>query len=202
MTPRTHGAARASRCAEPASQMTGIRPSLVCVLGAPGSGKGTQGALLASALGGQHVSVGDLLRDQKARGVRIPHDPRTRLADTQKTCELIGTAIDPQVGFVALDGFPRHPEQVPALELLGRQCELVLWLEVDFAVAVDRMAARGREGESTAQIGMRQFTYERHRAGLLGALAARGVYVRTVNANLAVQAVHATCLEVIHKVCG
>lgn len=176
--------------------------ALVCVLGAPGSGKGTQGALLASALGGQHVSVGDLLRDHQSAGFKIPRNPRTRLADTERTCELIEAALDPTKVFVALDGFPRHPEQVPALGSLSRRCGLALWLEVDFALAVDRMVARGREGESTAQIGMRQFVYERNRADVQHALVAKGIYVRTVNANHGVQAVHQQCMDVIHKVCG
>src|ERR1700691_2386996 len=43
----------------------------IVLLGAPGSGKGTQSELLVKAYGVPHISTGDLLRDAVAKGTEL-----------------------------------------------------------------------------------------------------------------------------------
>lgn len=171
----------------------------VLVLGAPGAGKGTQGALLAQCLGGQHLSVGDLVRRAAAAGRKIPKDRHTRLAATDFTCELIGEALDPAGWPVVLDGFPRHPNQVDALGALGWNTVGAIWLHVDFPVAIERMKARGRQGEDIAQIGMRHYNHDTTKSQLQLMLKLAGVPVVELDANDPVQEVHARCVELVHK---
>lgn len=111
-----------------ASQSGGLR---LVLLGAPASGKGTQGEKLARALGIPKVSTGDMLRAARdagtelgkladgimAAGKLVPDDLVIRLVDERLS------RPDAARGFI-LDGFPRTLPQARALdELLQRRGE-------------------------------------------------------------------------------
>jgi adenylate kinase len=97
----------------------------IVLLGAPASGKGTQGQTLAAELGIPKISTGDMMRAARdagtelgklfdsimSQGKLVPDDLVIRLVD-----ERLGEA-DAQRGFI-LDGFPRT---VPQAEALDRQ---------------------------------------------------------------------------------
>ena len=175
--------------------------SLICVLGAPGAGKGTQGRFLAESLGGQHISVGDLIRGELEAGRRVPRDRHSRLGDTAHTQRLILSAADPSTTLVVLDGFPRAVTQIPALLELPWRCLGVVWLNIEFEAAIYRMKARGREGESTAQIGMRHFYHDQSSPALRRALQEAGLILLEVDAGPPIADVSARCLELIHRIC-
>ncbi len=106
---------------------------IVVLLGAPGSGKGTQGAPLAEHLGLAHVASGDLFRDNIGRGtelgklaqdyikrgVLVPDDVTIRMVlDRLTSTDAAGGAI--------LDGFPRTLAQAQALDMaLAKQDQRV-----------------------------------------------------------------------------
>ena len=132
----------------------------VVMLGPPGSGKGTQGVVLAARLRVPHVSTGDLLRESRAagtdlgreaarymdRGELVPDDVMVGLAKERVS------KPDCQTGFV-LDGFPRTLVQAEALDELlkeiGRELDVILELIVPEEVSVERMLERARiEGRS------------------------------------------------------
>ena len=95
----------------------------IVLLGAPGSGKGTQSQLLVKAHGVPQISTGDLLRDAVAK--------RTELGLRAKAAMELGHLVDDATvlgmirerlklpdavnGFI-LDGFPRNIAQAEALE--------------------------------------------------------------------------------------
>ena len=95
------------------------------LLGAPASGKGTQGATLAAELGIPKISTGDMMRAARdagtelgklfdsimSQGKLVPDDLVIRLVD-----ERLADA-DAQRGFI-LDGFPRTVPQAEALDRL------------------------------------------------------------------------------------
>ncbi|HVZ32759.1 MAG TPA: adenylate kinase [Polyangiaceae bacterium] len=110
------------------------------LLGAPASGKGTQGEKLARALGIPKVSTGDMLRAARdagtelgkladgimAAGKLVPDDLVIRLVDERLS------QPDAARGFI-LDGFPRTLPQARALdELLQRRGE-----RLDAAICID-----------------------------------------------------------------
>lgn len=124
----------------------------VILLGPPGAGKGTQGALLAERSGAVRIATGELLREavragtppgQKARkyveaGELVPDDAilelvRERLADA------------PADGAI-FDGFPRTVAQAEAFEALlaelGRSLDAVIVIDVAEDVLVRRLSGR------------------------------------------------------------
>ena len=103
--------------------MNGPAPLRVVLLGAPGSGKGTQASQLAEDTGARHISTGDLLRAEVAEGTELGR----RVAGYLDTGELVPDAVLleltlPLVEAAAaehgylLDGYPRSVEQARDLQ--------------------------------------------------------------------------------------
>jgi adenylate kinase len=119
------------------------------MLGAPASGKGTQGELLAKALGVPHVSVGTLLRKSIDEG-----DPHGVAAFLDKgnlvPDEITQRLVFPDLGdgFV-LDGYPRSLEQAIALdeylESRGGPLDAALELRVPDTTLAARLSLRAQE---------------------------------------------------------
>jgi adenylate kinase len=123
------------------------------LLGAPGSGKGTQASHLQRELGLTHVASGDLFREHlqrktelglqaeasMSRGALVP-DPLT-IAMLRERVSRPDTANG-----VLLDGFPRTMEQAIALGQmmadLGREIDRVLYVEVPDEELVERLSGR------------------------------------------------------------
>ncbi len=100
----------------------------IVLLGAPGSGKGTQAALLKEMYGIPHVSTGDLLRSETARGTDLGRQAAGymnvgRLVPDPLILAMIESRLqqpDTRRGWL-MDGFPRTEVQVEGLvELTGR----------------------------------------------------------------------------------
>ena len=97
----------------------------VVLLGAPGSGKGTQGVVLARHLGVPFVSSGELLRAHVARGSELGRQiedciARGELVPDDLVLAVVGDALTgaAEAGGYVLDGFPRtlaQAEQAYAL---------------------------------------------------------------------------------------
>lgn len=182
--------------------MLNLDRQLICILGAPGSGKGTQGKLLASHLQGVHVSVGDLIRESEDAGRRVPKDRKTRLVDTAATLDLILAAVGDFSGPIVLDGFPRHASQVEALQSLPWTCRAAIDLTVTFPVAFARMKGRGREGEDPGRIAQRHTMHDINREGVMEALAAMRIHLVSVDGEGSMDEVQGLCQAVIHRFCG
>ena len=95
----------------------------IILLGPPGAGKGTQAKAMSEAVGGIHISSGDLLRDHQARGTELGSMARSYMQQGLLVPDnvIIGMiqdrieAADAEAGYV-LDGFPRTLEQARALD--------------------------------------------------------------------------------------
>jgi adenylate kinase len=125
----------------------------IVLLGAPGSGKGTQSQRLVERLGVPQISSGDLLRAAVARGTELGRRAKEamdggRLVDDSLVLQMIRERLgepDTRRGFI-LDGFPRTLAQAEALERLlqdlGQPLDAVVQLEVDAAELVRRISGR------------------------------------------------------------
>jgi adenylate kinase len=125
----------------------------IVLLGAPGSGKGTQAQRLIDRLGIPQISTGDLLRAAVARGTALGRRAKAvmdagRLVDDEIVLGMIRERLaepDTLGGFI-LDGFPRNLAQATALDALlaqvGRPLQAVVLLEVDPAALVQRISGR------------------------------------------------------------
>jgi adenylate kinase len=130
------------------------QPVNVLMLGAPGSGKGTQGARLAERYGVPHLSSGELLRAH----VRAGSDVGRAVEDTMRRGDLIDDDLVMAIvfeevlrpaarnGFV-LDGFPRTVPQATAAYELARQqgvtLKAVVLLDLPVEELMARLASRG-----------------------------------------------------------
>jgi adenylate kinase len=129
------------------------------LLGAPGSGKGTQGAFLAHHFGVPHVSSGELLRAHVANdsdlGRQIAHVlSRGELVPDDLVLTVVGDALSGAVrgGGYVLDGIPRTVAQAERAYALAKPAGLVadavIYLDAPDDVARERLAQRAGTGRS------------------------------------------------------
>lgn len=125
----------------------------ILLLGAQGSGKGTQADVLSAKLGMPHVSSGELLRVVISRNTvvgqqaRVYYDRGDLVPDEIMIAMFLGRLAEPDCARgVILDGFPRTVAQAEeldkALAPLGRSVDHVVYLKADPAVLVKRLANR------------------------------------------------------------
>ena len=129
------------------------------LLGAPGSGKGTQAARLKAALGVPHISTGDMLRAAVAAGTPMGLKAKAVMDAGQLVSDdiLLGmledrlAQADAKAGFI-LDGYPRNLAQAAALDRLlaelGQAFDAAVQLTVDNEQIIERLAGRAKDRKS------------------------------------------------------
>ena len=121
----------------------------VILLGAPGAGKGTQAAFLCQRLAIPQISTGDMLRAAVKAGTPLGLAAKKvmdagALVSDDIIIGLVKERIaepDAANGFL-FDGFPRTIVQADALKAAGIKLDLVLEIDVDDDVIVERMSGR------------------------------------------------------------
>jgi adenylate kinase len=125
----------------------------IVLLGAPGSGKGTQAQRLQAKYGVPQVSSGDLLRDAVARGTELGRKVKAVMDAGQLVSDDIVLGLirerlgqpDAARGFI-LDGFPRNIDQANSLNALLKELrqpiDAVLLLDVRRETLIQRLAGR------------------------------------------------------------
>lgn len=150
------------------------KPSVLFVLGAPGSGKGTQCANIIEKYNFAHLSAGDLLRAER----NTPGSPYGNLIEehikngtivpVEITCSLIERAMHANSqNYFLIDGFPRNKDNLDGWEremkekvnILG-----VLFFDCSDEVCMGRCLARGAAGsgrsdDNEESLRKRFFTY-------------------------------------------
>lgn len=128
-------------------------PLRVVLLGAPGSGKGTQAKMLMQKYGIPQISTGDLLREAVAAGTPLGLQAKAAMDAGQLVSDDVVLGIirerikapDTARGFV-LDGFPRNLAQAAALDALlaeaGQPVDVAVLLNVDFDILMQRLTGR------------------------------------------------------------
>ena len=125
----------------------------VILIGAQGSGKGTQADLLAAELGVAHISSGDLFREAIANktglGLKVKgYLDRGELVPDDLTVAMVLERLErPDCAHgVILDGFPRTVAQEQALEKgleqVGKQIDRVVYLDVPRQELLTRLSGR------------------------------------------------------------
>ena len=123
------------------------------LLGAPGSGKGTQADYLRREIGLTHIASGDLFRDHLERKTELgeraaEYMTRGALVPDAVTIEMLRERVSqPDTAHgVLLDGFPRTMEQAIALNemmaRLDREISAVVYIEVPDEELVERLSGR------------------------------------------------------------
>jgi adenylate kinase len=159
------------------------------LLGAPGSGKGTQAARLKSELGVPHISTGDMLRAAVAAGTptglkaKAVMDAGRLVSDDILLAMLEERLAQPDAthGFI-LDGYPRNLAQADALDHLlariGQPLDAVVKLDVPNETIVGRCeiryAAEHRKDDDPAVVRDRLKVYAEQTAPVADFYARRG----------------------------
>ncbi|WP_420129587.1 adenylate kinase [Longimicrobium sp.] len=128
------------------------------LLGAPGAGKGTQGALLAGKLGVPKIATGDMLRDAVRQGTELGLKAKQVMDAGQLVSDdiVLGLVRERLAGDAAggaiFDGYPRNVAQAQSLEGLlgeaGRGIDAVVYIDVDDDSIVRRMSGRRTDPET------------------------------------------------------
>ena len=130
----------------------------IVLLGAPGSGKGTQSQRLVAQHGIPQISTGDLLRAAVAKGTPLGLKAKEamdqgRLVEDGIVLGMLRERVaepDVQNGFI-LDGFPRNLAQAHALDSLlselGQPLDAVVQMDVDYGELMRRISGRRTCGD-------------------------------------------------------
>ena len=159
------------------------------LLGAPGSGKGTQAARLKADLNVPHISTGDMLRAAVAAGTPLGLKAKAVMDAGQLVSDdiLLGmleerlAQDDARNGFI-LDGYPRNLAQASALDemlaKLGQPLDAVVKLEVPNEAIIERcelrFAAEGRADDNPDTVRRRLGVYAEQTAPVADFYARRG----------------------------
>ncbi len=130
-----------------------MRIMRIVLLGAPGSGKGTQSQLLVKTYGVPQISTGDLLREAVAKRTELGLRAKSamdagKLVDDATVLGMIRERLaqpDAGNGFI-LDGFPRNNAQADELGKMladvGSPLEAVVLLNLDLTLLLKRLTGR------------------------------------------------------------
>jgi adenylate kinase len=125
----------------------------IVLLGAPGSGKGTQAKKLMADRNIPQISTGDMLREAVAAGTRFGQQAKVimdagNLVSDDIVLGIISERLaeaDAADGFI-LDGFPRTKQQALDLEELldqmGTPLNAAVLMDVDFEILMKRLTGR------------------------------------------------------------
>ena len=160
----------------------------IVLLGAPGSGKGTQTDAIIARYGISPVATGDLLRAEVAAHSSLgqqakPYMDAGELVPFDIVLGMIENGLktlaqaNPK-GFM-MDGFPRDLAQAEALDQLltriGQPLDQVLFFDVDYEEITKRLLGRGRADDNEATIRNRLRVYEEKTAPLIDYYTAKGL---------------------------
>jgi adenylate kinase len=121
----------------------------VILLGAPGAGKGTQADAIEDKYGYKQISTGDLIRAEVSAKTEIGLKVKTimekgELVSDDIVIELLKNRLkqDDIVGGYIMDGFPRNRHQAEELSRMEADREVVIYLEVNEDVVIQRLLSR------------------------------------------------------------
>jgi len=167
----------------------------IVILGAPGSGKGTQAKLLVEHLAVPHISTGALLRNAAKRGTELGLQAKSitdkgELVPDDIMSDMIEERLgrdDVANGFI-LDGYPRNVAQAKSLDLmldrLGKPVEEAIHIDVDPEQIIKRIAKRakeeGRSDDTEVTVRNRMRVYAEQTAPVADYYAEHGLLTRVL----------------------
>ena len=187
----------------------------VVIFGAPGSGKGTQSENLIKEYGLFHISTGDVLREQIAKGTELgktadSYISKGQLIPDELMVDILAHVLDSHEEAkkgVIFDGFPRTIAQAEALKAMlrdrGQEVSVMLDLDVPEDELMTRLIKRGQESgradDNEETIKKRLVVYHTQTAPLIDWYKGEGKY-RHINGVGSMEGIFADIVEAIEKV--
>jgi adenylate kinase len=119
------------------------------LIGPPGSGKGTQGRLLAVRFSLPHIATGELIRDEIAHHTKFGDEiaatiAKGNLLDDETALHLLTERVDVLNNGYILDGFPRTVHQAELLLAIDKLGPITgaVYYDLNDAEAVKRLSGR------------------------------------------------------------
>ena len=166
----------------------------ILLLGPPGAGKGTQGALLAQRLGIPKFATGDLLRDAVKRGTPLGLKAKAvmeagGLVSDDLILGVVGDEVAKAAAGVIFDGVVRTIPQAEGVQRiltgLGRKMDTVLFFDVPDAELLARLEKRRtlehRADDDPTAVAVRLKAYRQQTAPVLDWYRQHGT-VHTIDA--------------------
>ena len=171
-------------------------------IGPPGAGKGTQANLFCKKYGIDHLSTGDLLRDEVSSGSVLG----AKAAEIMNQGELVsdelvlsiveGRLLNIKKGWL-LDGFPRNVNQANTLkkllEKINQPLEAVISIKIADDYLIKRLLARGREDDNEEVIANRLKIYRDKTSPLVDLYSKQGILME-IDGNADIDVVF-SCIE-------
>jgi adenylate kinase len=167
----------------------------IVLLGPPGSGKGTQAALLVKQLGIPHISTGALLRNAAKGGTELGLQAKAlsdkgELVPDNVIADMLEERLkleDVAKGFI-LDGYPRNLAQADSLDILLRRLnqpvDEAMLIDIDAEQIIKRIAKRakeeGRADDTEETVRNRLRVYAEQTAPVADYYAERGLLTRVL----------------------
>ncbi|KAI1119873.1 adenylate kinase-domain-containing protein [Nemania abortiva] len=180
--------------------------SVIGVLGGPGSGKGTQCKLLAQASKLNHISIGDVLREElKRKGSEyaaiIEQNMRAGTVGPKEITvgilkSYILAAAREGTDLFILDGFPRNLEQAQYFEEIIGPIEFVIVLECPDAILTDRLLLRKRFDDNLESIRKRLRTFHDTTSQVIESFSNQGK-VKAIDANNSIEAINEQLVRIL-----
>lgn len=177
------------------------------LLGAPGSGKGTQAAILSEEMGVPSISTGEMLRDSITEKTELGREVEAimaagRLVDDQTMEAVVRQRLsqdDCARGFI-LDGYPRTLGQVESLDSIleenGVELDAVVHIRVEETELIRRALARKRQDDREQVIRQRLEVYREQTQPLIDCYRNRS-HLLLIDGNQSIEEVAASILEAL-----
>ena len=171
-------------------------------IGPPGAGKGTQANLFCSKYSLDHLSTGDLLRDEVSSGsvlglkaVEVMN--RGELVSDELVLSIVeGRLVNINKGWL-LDGFPRNVNQANSLknllEKINQQLQAVILIKIDDDYLIKRLLGRGRKDDNEKVITNRLKIYREKTSPLIDLYRKQGI-LEEIEGNADIDVVF-SCIE-------
>eukprot|EP00127_Corallochytrium_limacisporum_P000614 Clim_evm13s22 gene=Clim_evmTU13s22 len=185
---------------------------VIFVIGGPGAGKGTQAEKIVEEYGLSHLSAGDLLRAEVAKGTELGTMidgivKEGKLVDQEVTITLLRNAMRERKspsnpGFI-IDGFPRDTSQGIAFESNVVKSELLLFFECGEETMEKRLLKRGEtSGRSDDNIEAIKKRFKTFMEQSLPVVDHYGDKVVKINAERGVDEIFADVKDVLDPIFG
>lgn len=177
---------------------------MILLMGLPGSGKGTQGKMLADFHGLHLISMGEIIR-MYVSGERRSRMLAGELLDDNEVIDILQRVLDslPDDSEYIVDGFPRTVPQaewlLKRLESKGSSVTCVVHLTASPDAVKSRLKARGRMDDRDEVIEERFKEYEQLTRPLLDWYESHGVEVCDVDAERSPNQVHEDIVNLLES---